>query len=146
MLKSISTETLGKLCFFVASSWLPEEPLGLGCGLAIVTSRRFLPYPRQLTRPQGPFRALLGTTSFRLSPQFDGVACLRKRRQTCSLFTRIPRMRLQGGITSLGWILQTCSVAHNHSIDHHPQNQERAFNLSILIMSGPGKFSRVESN
>jgi hypothetical protein len=29
---------------------------------------------------------------------------------------------------------------------HQPSNQERAFNLSILIMSGPGKVSRVESN
>ena len=29
---------------------------------------------------------------------------------------------------------------------HHPHNQEGAINLSILSMSGPGKFSRVESN
>ena len=29
---------------------------------------------------------------------------------------------------------------------HHPQNQERALNLSILIVSGPGEFPRVESN
>jgi hypothetical protein len=29
---------------------------------------------------------------------------------------------------------------------HHPYNQERAINLSILNMSGPGEFSRVESN
>lgn len=29
---------------------------------------------------------------------------------------------------------------------HHPQNQERAVNLSILTVSGPGKFPRVESN
>jgi len=29
---------------------------------------------------------------------------------------------------------------------HFPQNQERAINLSILIVSGPGKFPRVESN
>ena len=27
---------------------------------------------------------------------------------------------------------------------HHPSNHERAINLSILLMSGPGKFSRVE--
>jgi hypothetical protein len=29
---------------------------------------------------------------------------------------------------------------------NHPKNQERALNLSILILSGPGEFSRVESN
>ena len=29
---------------------------------------------------------------------------------------------------------------------YHPQNQERALNLSILIVSGPGEFPRVESN
>jgi hypothetical protein len=29
---------------------------------------------------------------------------------------------------------------------HHPYNQERAINLSILSMSGPGEFPRVESN
>ena len=29
---------------------------------------------------------------------------------------------------------------------HQPPNQERAFNLSILTVSGPGKFARVESN
>ena len=29
---------------------------------------------------------------------------------------------------------------------HHPQNRERAVNPSILTMSGPGGFSRVESN
>eukprot|EP01015_Nassula_variabilis_P036108 TRINITY_DN923_c0_g1_i12.p1 TRINITY_DN923_c0_g1~~TRINITY_DN923_c0_g1_i12.p1 ORF type:complete len:209 (-),score=-33.97 TRINITY_DN923_c0_g1_i12:783-1409(-) len=32
------------------------------------------------------------------------------------------------------------------AMHHHPQNQERALNLSILTMSGPGKFPRVESN
>jgi hypothetical protein len=30
--------------------------------------------------------------------------------------------------------------------NYHPQNQERALNLSILIVSGPGEFPRVESN
>ena len=29
---------------------------------------------------------------------------------------------------------------------HFPQNQERAINLSILLVSGPGEFSGVESN
>jgi hypothetical protein len=29
---------------------------------------------------------------------------------------------------------------------HQPPNQERALNLSILTVSGPGEFSRVESN
>jgi hypothetical protein len=29
---------------------------------------------------------------------------------------------------------------------HQPQDQERAINLSILIVSGPGEFPRVESN
>ena len=29
---------------------------------------------------------------------------------------------------------------------HHPPNQERAINLSILTVSGPGEFPRVESN
>ena len=29
---------------------------------------------------------------------------------------------------------------------HHPLNQERALNLSILTVSGPGEFSRVELN
>jgi hypothetical protein len=29
---------------------------------------------------------------------------------------------------------------------HHPSNQERALNLSILLKSGPGEFPRVESN
>ncbi len=29
---------------------------------------------------------------------------------------------------------------------HLPQNQERALNLSILTVSGPGEFPRVESN
>jgi hypothetical protein len=29
---------------------------------------------------------------------------------------------------------------------HHPKDQERALNLSILILSGPGEFPRVESN
>ena len=28
---------------------------------------------------------------------------------------------------------------------HHPQDQERAINLSILTMAGPGKFPRAES-
>src|SRR5690606_8761868 len=28
---------------------------------------------------------------------------------------------------------------------HHPHNQERALNLSILNVSGPGEFPRVES-
>ena len=32
------------------------------------------------------------------------------------------------------------------AMNHHPSNQERAINLSILPMSGPGKFPRVESN
>ncbi|EMC26045.1 hypothetical protein SMU86_10567, partial [Streptococcus mutans U2A] len=32
------------------------------------------------------------------------------------------------------------------AMHHHPQNQERALNLSILIVSGPGEFPRVESN
>jgi hypothetical protein len=32
------------------------------------------------------------------------------------------------------------------AMHHHPLNQERAINLSILSMSGPGKFPRVESN
>ena len=32
------------------------------------------------------------------------------------------------------------------AMHHHPQNQERAINLSILTMSGPGEFPRVESN
>ncbi|PWY62697.1 hypothetical protein BO70DRAFT_261451, partial [Aspergillus heteromorphus CBS 117.55] len=27
---------------------------------------------------------------------------------------------------------------------HHPKDQERALNLSILILSGPGEFPRVE--
>jgi hypothetical protein len=27
---------------------------------------------------------------------------------------------------------------------HHPPNQERAINLSILLVSGPGEISRVE--
>ena len=31
-------------------------------------------------------------------------------------------------------------------MDHHPPNQERAINLSILLVSGPGEISRVESN
>jgi hypothetical protein len=29
---------------------------------------------------------------------------------------------------------------------HHPPNQERALNLSILLVSGPGEVPRVESN
>jgi len=29
---------------------------------------------------------------------------------------------------------------------HHPPNQERALNLSILLVSGTGEVSRVESN
>ena len=29
---------------------------------------------------------------------------------------------------------------------HHPPNRERALNLSILPVSGPGEISRVESN
>ncbi len=29
---------------------------------------------------------------------------------------------------------------------HFPQNQERAINLSILTVSGPGEFPGVESN
>jgi len=29
---------------------------------------------------------------------------------------------------------------------HQPKNQERAFSLSIIILSGPGKLSHVESN
>jgi hypothetical protein len=32
------------------------------------------------------------------------------------------------------------------AMHHHPLNQERALNLSILTVFGPGKFSRVESN
>ena len=32
------------------------------------------------------------------------------------------------------------------AMHHHPPNQERAINLSILTVSGPGEFSRVESN
>ncbi|EMF07909.1 hypothetical protein SEPMUDRAFT_55166 [Sphaerulina musiva SO2202] len=28
---------------------------------------------------------------------------------------------------------------------HHPQNQERALNLSILLVSGPGEFPRVNA-
>jgi len=31
-------------------------------------------------------------------------------------------------------------------MQHQPKNQERAFSLSIVILSGPGKLSRVESN
>ena len=32
------------------------------------------------------------------------------------------------------------------AMHHFPPNQERALNLSILSVSGPGEFSRVESN
>jgi len=32
------------------------------------------------------------------------------------------------------------------TIHHHPQNLERALNLSILAVSGSGEISRVESN
>ena len=32
------------------------------------------------------------------------------------------------------------------AMHHHPLNQERAINLSILPVFGPGEFSRVESN
>ena len=32
------------------------------------------------------------------------------------------------------------------AMHHHPLNQERAINLSILLVFGPGEFSRVESN
>ena len=32
------------------------------------------------------------------------------------------------------------------AMHHHPLNQERAVNLSILTVFGPGEFSRVESN
>ncbi len=32
------------------------------------------------------------------------------------------------------------------AMHHHPPNQERALNLSILTVSGPGEFSRVGSN
>ena len=32
------------------------------------------------------------------------------------------------------------------AMHHHPKDQERALNLSILILSGPGEFPRVESN
>ena len=32
------------------------------------------------------------------------------------------------------------------AMHHHPPNRERALNLSILPVSGPGEFSRVESN
>ena len=32
------------------------------------------------------------------------------------------------------------------AMHHHPLNQERALNLSILTVSGPGEFSRVEPN
>jgi len=38
------------------------------------------------------------------------------------------------------------SVASATVALNHPQNQERALNLSILAVSGPGKFPRVESN
>ena len=32
------------------------------------------------------------------------------------------------------------------AVHHHPPNQERAINLPILLVSGPGKVSRVASN
>jgi hypothetical protein len=32
------------------------------------------------------------------------------------------------------------------AMHHHPPNHEKAINLSILTVSGPGEFSRVESN
>ena len=32
------------------------------------------------------------------------------------------------------------------AMHHHPLNRERAINLSVLTMSGPGEFPRVESN
>jgi hypothetical protein len=48
--------------------------VGLGCGLPIVTSSAFLPYPRSLPRPRPPFSGRLVAVGFRDSPQFDGVA------------------------------------------------------------------------
>jgi hypothetical protein len=32
------------------------------------------------------------------------------------------------------------------AMHHHPPNHEKAINLSILTVSGPGEFPRVESN
>ena len=38
-------------------------------------------------------------------------------------------------------------IVPTDTMDHHPQNQERAqLNLSTLTMSGPGEVPRVESN
>ena len=58
--------------------------LALGCGLPIGKTIRlgfthlsaFLPYPTQLTWPLRVFPPQLGSWSFRVFPQFDGVACL----------------------------------------------------------------------
>ena len=53
---------------------LEGRALGLGCGLSIVASRSFLPYPGALARPSSAFRPRLGGSSVRNFPHFDGVA------------------------------------------------------------------------
>ena len=46
----------------------------LGCGLSIVASLEFLPYPRSLPRPHACHHDVVGIQSFRISPQFGSVA------------------------------------------------------------------------
>ncbi len=54
--------------------------LGLGCGLPIVTSSSFLPYPKLLTWPHISYKICLVEEALRASPQFDGVAISNEER------------------------------------------------------------------
>ena len=73
-----------------------EERVGLGCGLSIVDISIVVTLPEVIALATSPFQGRLGRLSFRMFPQFDGVATHRGATSQPFQATFIPQDRAKG--------------------------------------------------